>query len=141
MSVVDIKKKRTLTKYIYYTVQLFNGLENSGIAISIIYYLQNDVKVSNAKVYASFIMAIFGGISSIASVLFGRYTDKTRNVKYSLLSIIFIAIIGNILYTFHSNICWVIIGRMLVGFIGAADTIISGKYFITPSFLTNYINK
>lgn len=126
----DILKKKKITTIIYYIVYFVLGFDNSCIAISVIYYFEEDLEVSNPKEYGSLVMGIFAASLSITGVIVGRYTDVTRRVKGTLLVLAMLAIIGNLMYTIHSTACWIFVGRALCGCFDSGSVIIIGNYNI-----------
>ena len=62
----------------------------------------------------------------INGILASKFTDKTRKLKLSLTIFTLISIAGNIMYTFHSSIWFLITERLLCGLCDAAQPLISG---------------
>lgn len=135
-----LKKKRKMTTIIYYIISFMSGIDISCVAISLIFYLKNDVHVTSAKNISGYIMGMFAASTSLIGIFAGRVADRTREVKKTVLFMLFTSATGNLIYTF-GNIWFILLGRALCGCIGATNGILSGKswdrqltIFFSPRF-------
>ena len=107
------RKKTLLVIYISTCLYLF---EYSSIVISALYYYKYTIKVENPKLYYSLTLGAAFLLTPILSVIVGKYTDRTRDVRTVALILSFVNIVGNLLYVFPLFNNWLpIFGRILCG--------------------------
>lgn len=121
-------RERKRTTIVFYFLFFLYGMERSCVLVSLLFYLQDDLKmsVSEAKTYYSWTLAVYAANAAVIGIFTGRYTDRTRNVKKTLLMLFFISIVGNIIYTMEFSIWCIILGRLLCGCVGSANANVSG---------------
>ena len=122
----DWLNKRWWTTKICMIIAALSGIEYSCVSVSLIYYLQDDVRVTNVKLWYSFLMAIVYVISAISCLFLGHILDQTRNLRLLLLIIAVIAIMGNMIYTLQFSVLFLLVGRCFGAFVDAARPVISG---------------
>ena len=120
------QRERTVTTWIYYLIVFWNGLEGSCIAISIIFYLRDDLKLQNPKVWAGGVMAVHAFSQAFLGIPISRYVDKNNNPRKVLMAVITLGIVGNLVYTIKSQLFCIIIGRVLCGIMATTNGFISG---------------
>ena len=122
-----IKRRNINTKISYISIFLI-GLEFNSVIITMLYYLLEnfDITVEEARMYFSLaeMMNAFG--ETLGGALFGRYTDRTRNLRRVVLTCLWATIIGNIVYALPYHVACLIIGRFLCGFNEAFQVVFSG---------------
>ena len=123
-----MERERRMTTWIYYIVVFMVGMECSCIAVSIMYYLKDDLQLSHPKTTAGIIMSLHTASTSVFGLVFSRYVDRTNNMRLVLMSITIIGCIGNILYTFKWHLVFVALGRVMCGVMATANTYIAGIY-------------
>ena len=120
-------RKRSMTSWICIMYGLMIGMEYSSIMTSLFYYLEHDLKIQNKNMWYSLIMCVTALSSAINGLLVGRLFDKTRRLKTVMLIFTSISLIGNLLYTFHQSVWFLVCGRFLCGLCDAAQPVITGK--------------
>jgi len=121
-------KKRRTTTIICTAFSFVIGMEYSAISVSLLFYLQKlvpDVS-GHEKQWYSVVMTACAFSSSIFGVVSGRYIDRTRKIKECLLGFTVVAMIGNLMYTVHQSVWFLVLGRFLCGMIDATQPVISG---------------
>ena len=119
-------KRRRISAYICIAYAFLIGLEYSSISISLLFYLTEDVGVDNPKKWYSGLMTALSLSASINGLLAGKFIDRTRRLRLCMLVFTAISICGNLLYTVHSSVWFLMIGRLLCGMCDAAQPVISG---------------
>ena len=137
------KQKRSRTRLLANILIFFFGLEDMTIEVSGIYYFHQNLGLPLLD--AAFYFTITGGIYSIcctfSGILFGRYVDKTRNMRFVFLFNVAIICIGNLIYSIPYELWWVIFGRFLCGINESLQTTVCGeyKYLIFPYLSIIYL--
>ena len=67
--------------------------------------------------------------AAMNGLLAGRLFDKTRRLKAFMLIFTSITLIGNLLYTIHHSVWFLVCGRFLCGLCDAAQPVIAGNFF------------
>uniref|UniRef100_A0A7M5UCY7 Major facilitator superfamily (MFS) profile domain-containing protein n=2 Tax=Clytia hemisphaerica TaxID=252671 RepID=A0A7M5UCY7_9CNID len=124
----DWLKKRCSTAWICIVYALIIGMEYSCISTSLLYYLQDDLKLQNPKLYYSLIMCLSALSASVSALISGKLFDKTRRLKLFMLVFTLLTLVGNLLYTMHVSVWFLVVGRFLCGLCDAAQPIISGEF-------------
>ena len=122
--------KRRKTTIIIYIYALLLGTEYSSIVLTLYFYLQETLKVDNISLYYSIAMASMSASASVTGLIFGRYIDKTRHIRKFLIIAISVIMLGNLLYTLHFSVWFIILGRLLCGMGEAVNTALSGNVFL-----------
>ena len=121
------KKKRKITTIMFMVFALLLGLEYSAITVSLWYYLNDFMKVDHVKIYYSVTMLAMALAAIICNLFIGRYVDNNRSVRRVMMLISFISVIGNLLYTLHFSVVFLIVGRLLCGISDSLVAIMCGK--------------
>ena len=111
----DWYKKRKNNMIIIYINTCIFVFEFSAITISALYYYKDTLKVSNPQLYYSLTLGSIYILVPVSSVIIGKYTDITRDVRKTALSVSYFNIVGNLFYVFPLFNWFPIIGRMLCG--------------------------
>ena len=106
------RKKNLMVTYISECLYMF---EYSAILISALYYYKDTIKVENPKLYYSLTLGAAYLLTPFSSVIVGKYTDRTRNIRKVALILSFFNIVGNLFYVFPLFNWLPIFGRMLCG--------------------------
>ena len=125
----DWLKKRLSTSWICIIYALIIGMEYSCISTSLLYYLKDDLKLENAKLYYSLIMCLSAVSASANAIISGKLFDKTRRMKLFMIVFTLTTLVGNLLYTMHASVWILVLGRFLCGLCDAAQPVITGKHF------------
>ena len=120
--------KRRTTSWICIAYALTIGMEYSSVMTSLFFYLREDVKVEHQKMWYGIVMCVTGLSGAFNGVLAGKLFDKTRRLKATMIIFTLFTLVGNIMYTFHSSVWFLVCGRFLSGLCDAAQPVISGKY-------------
>lgn len=123
----DWIRKRLHTSYICITYGFLLGMDYSGIVISLPFYLRDDLLVHDVRLYYSIVVTAMCFSAAVSGIAFGRFIDKSRNLRLCLLMFPFLTCVGNLLYTLHYSVWLLLIGRLLCGISDAAQPAISGK--------------
>ena len=125
---VDVwKKKRQRTFISYCVMTSIIGLEYGIFPATILSYLQEGLHAENADLWFGMITASYFISSIICCLVITRYTDRTRNVKKTLIiSCIFVAF-GNFLYSIPSYAFVILIARLIQGIADSLLPIIQGE--------------
>lgn len=119
--------RRKVATYTYIVFGFLLGFEYTAINISQLFYLKLTVQVEEPEVFYSLITTGMAIAAAGSGVLAGYYTDKTRDLKKALFFFATLSLTGNLLYTIHHSVWFLLIGRFLCGLSDAAHPAISGK--------------
>ena len=119
-------KKRRKTTYMIYVYALLLGTEYSSIVLTLYLYLKEIVKVDHISFYYSIVMTSMNLSALATGLLAGRYIDRTRNIRKFVLVVLSITMLGNVLYTLHFSVWFLVVGRILCGFGEAVNSALSG---------------
>ena len=108
-------KKRTRTYYVYLVQALFNGLELTIVQGTLWSYLTTLIDVDNPKLFYNIINGIIFFAPIVFGSLVGRWVDKTRNLKFSLVILNTFILVGTLLYMLPFSPMFPTAGRMLHG--------------------------
>lgn len=120
-----IKRKQTFIGYIIVGAAI--GLDYTFMFNTLFPYLQDMIKTKWPRLFYGVIIATYSLSSTLCGVFFGRWVDKTRKIKYYTLFIIFLQIIGNLIYVIPFNVFYPLIGRLLCGIGDPFASVISGE--------------
>ena len=118
------RKNNTIITYINTCIYVF---EYSAIVISALFYYKDTLKVSNPQLYYSLTLGSIYILVPVSSVVVGKYTDKTRDVRKVALFLSYFNIVGNLFYVFPVFNWLPIIGRMLCGIPDGVKSAFMGK--------------
>ena len=116
----------TLTRWVIYYHAFLVGLEYSCIYVSLLYYLQ-ELNVYNAALYFCVLMSCTSTGSLLMSTLIKRFGKLASNTKRFLAVLALVSFAGNLLYTSHSSVWFLVAGRLLCGFVDSSTDVIQGK--------------
>lgn len=122
-----IDKQRRLNTIIATLHVFLLGFEFQAILVTLLYYLEKEVSVDDHHLYYGVVTASFFLSASFSGVAFGRFADRTRNVKLIILANALLSIIGNVMYTVPCNVWFLIIGRFFNGFSESIQPVMCGK--------------
>ena len=108
-------------------------MENLGVEVTAIFYFHQSLGLSLTD--AAFYYTMSGTLVCISSafsgILFGRYVDKTRNMRFVFLLNVAIIGIGNLVYAIPYTLWWVMFGRFLCGINESLQTTVCGKIYLS----------
>lgn len=119
------KRKRNLI-VIYFNTCMYI-FEYSAIVISALFYFKNTLKVANPNLYYSLTLGAAFAFTPISTIIAGRYTDKTRNIRKVALVLSLFNTFGNLFYVFPFVNWLPIIGRLLCGIPDGVKSAFTGK--------------
>ena len=127
------KKQRSRTRILANILIFFFGLENATMDVTEIFYFHQNLRLSltDASFYFTISETIYCFSSAFSGILFGRYVDKTRNMRFVFLFNMAIISIGNLMYSIPIGLSWVIFGRFLCGINESLQTTVCGKSLST----------
>ena len=120
-------KKRRLTTYVLYVHTLLFGTEYSAIVLSLYYYLENSFPDANISLYYCLAMTAMSLSATLTPITLGYYVDKKRNIRMVMVVVISVSMIGNLLYSLHFSVWFIIFGRLLCGLGEAITTAGTGR--------------
>lgn len=139
------ERKRALTTYVFYLLGFLLGMEYSAIVISLWFYLKDVLMVDHLSAYYSAGMTLMASAAVISGLGVSRIMDRNRNVRCFIFVVSVISVIGNIFYTLHYSVWFLLIGRFICGFGDSLATVISGEFSrvypedVLGEVLTKYI--
>ncbi|XP_066914041.1 uncharacterized protein [Clytia hemisphaerica] len=116
-----------LTRWVIFYHAFLVGLEYSCIYVSLLYYLQ-ELHVYNAAMYFCVLMSCTSTGSLFMSTLTKQFGKLTSNIKWFLVVLALISFVGNLLYTSHSSVWFLVVGRLLCGFVDSSTDVIQGTF-------------
>ena len=127
------KKQRSRTRLFANILIFLYGMESLGVEVTAIFYFHQNLGLSLTD--AAFYYTMSGTLVCISSafsgILFGRYVDKTRNMRFVFLLNVAIIGIGNLVYAIPYNLWWVMFGRFLCGINESLQTTVCGKIYLS----------
>ena len=127
----DWYKKRRLNVVVTYFYMFMFIFEYSSIVISALFYFKDTLKVNNPKLYYSLALGAASFCTPISSIVVGKYTDKTRDVRRVALFLSLFNIVGNLCYVFPLVNWLPIVGRMFCGFPDGVKSAFTGKLILS----------
>ena len=127
VNVEDWNKKRHRTFISYCIFTLIIGLEYGIFPSTILSYLQEGVHAENAEIWFGVITASYFLMSVVGCLTITRYTDRTRNVKKTLIISCLFVTFGNFLYSVPSYAFVILIARLIQGIADSLMSIIQGE--------------
>ena len=126
---IQWKKQRSRTRILANILILFSGIEQKCIEVTCIFYFHQRLGLSltDAGFYYTISETIFSINNAFTGISFGRYVDKTRNMRAVFLFNIVILALGNLMYSIPYALWWVIFGRFLCGVNESLQTTVCGK--------------
>ena len=123
------KQQRSRTRVLANILILLAGVENQCISVTTIYYYHESFKYSfiDAGFYFAITESIYSVSTGLIGMIFGRYVDSTRNMRFVFLLNLVVLAFGNLMYSIPYHIWWVIVGRFLCGVNESLQTTICGK--------------
>ena len=122
------KKKRKRTFYTLSILCLFLGMEYSMTFATLLLYLQNFVQNQHhTDLFYAIISSAYYIAAIISSLVIGRYTDRTRNIRSTLSICLAIIIVGNILYAIPYSPYFLLVGRFIAGIGGSIRPVVSAE--------------
>ena len=110
----------------YFNMVMYQ-FEYASIVISALFYYRNTLKVENPDLYYSLTLGAMYLFVPLSSVIVGKYTDKTRDLRKVALFISLFNTVGNLLYVFPIYNWLPIVGRMLCGIPDGVKSAFVGK--------------
>ena len=124
----DWFKKRRFVTWFGLLQQCLVYFEYAAVSISALYYYENTMHVPNPKFLYGFSMAVTYVSVIFSVILFGKYMDRTRNLRGIVLLSISCSFFGNVLYTMSFNAWITVLGRFLCGLNEGARISLAGKF-------------
>lgn len=123
------KKQRSKTRIIANILIFLYGLENLSVEVTGIFYFHENFGLSivEAGFYHTIAGSMFSFCCAFSGLLFGRYVDRTRNMRSVFLFNVAIIGIGNLMYSIPYRLWWVIVGRFLCGITESMQTTVCGE--------------
>ena len=123
------KKQRSRTRILANILVFFYGLECQCIEVTGLFYFHQNLGLSliDAAFYYIISETVFSVSNLLSGLSFGRYVDKTRNMRFVFLLNVAIIGIGNLMYSIPYRLWWVIFGRFLCGINESLQTTVCGK--------------
>ena len=123
------KRHRRNMTWISYFLILMYGFEILSVAVTMVYYLSLSFSMDNNKASMySCIIETFCGIGQLCGgMVFGRYLDRTRNLRFVVLANLVSIIVGNLLYSMPFHVGFLMVGRFLCGLNESLQTAFCGK--------------
>uniref|UniRef100_A0A7M5XMQ9 Major facilitator superfamily (MFS) profile domain-containing protein n=1 Tax=Clytia hemisphaerica TaxID=252671 RepID=A0A7M5XMQ9_9CNID len=114
---LEWKKNRTRTTALACILILLYGIESQALEVTVLYYFSENFGLSllQATFYYSVMETLFAVSNLISGILFGRYIDRTRNLRFVFLLNLGVICIGNLMYSIPWHIWSVMTGRFLCG--------------------------
>ena len=111
------KRKRERTYYVYLFQSVFIGFELTIVQATLLEYLQRSVPVKqHVKLYYDITNAIVYVCPVVFGSLVGRWMDRTRNVRGTLIALNVLVFVGTFVYMIPFSPVLIVIGRFLHGF-------------------------
>ena len=110
------KIKRTKTCVGFIIVNICLGMEYSLTFATLWLYLENLIKIEEKRIFYSLVSSAFITSQVAGAMVFGRITDKYRNVRMAFTFANTLIIIGNVLYVIPFTPWFLVAGRSLSGF-------------------------
>ena len=125
------KKRRSQTRILANILIFFAGVEAQCVTVTTIYYLHDSMKYSleDAGFYYSIIETFYSISNGLFSIWFGRYVDKTRNLRFMFLLNLALIVLGNLMYSIPYRLWWIIVGRFFCGTNEALQTTVCGEFY------------
>lgn len=123
------RSRRRNTTVLSMAIVTYNGIENVAIVISLMYYLKDTLRIENPAFWYGVVLSAIVVSEAISSIVVGRYMDKTRNGRLTVLLTLIVAVIGNIMYTLDYSVWFLIVGRFLSGLLQSQQVVVAGIYF------------
>ena len=97
--------------------------------VTVLFYFNQSLGLIllDAGFYYTVCETLFSISNAASGILFGRYVDKTRNMRIVFLLNVAVIGIGNLMYSIPFNLWWVIMGRFLCGINEALQTTVCGE--------------
>ena len=107
-----------------------SGVEDQCMVVTYMYYLHERLNVSflEAGFYYSISEGAFCVSNALSGILFGRYVDRTRNMRFVFLLTLAIIGLGNLMYSIPYALWSIVVSRFLCGINEALQTTICGEY-------------
>ena len=123
------QQKRNRNTYISYFLIFLGGIEGNAVSVTLLYYLNESFGMTADKLRMYYSIAeMCNGLGQISSgLLVGRYMDRTRELRFVVLFILWVTVIGNLLYALPFNMAFIIIGRFFCGFNEAFQVALCGR--------------
>uniref|UniRef100_A0A7M5XJG7 Uncharacterized protein n=1 Tax=Clytia hemisphaerica TaxID=252671 RepID=A0A7M5XJG7_9CNID len=124
------KKSRTRTTALACILILVYGIESQSLEVTLLYYFSENFGLSllQATFYYSVNETLFAISNLISGMLFGRYIDRTRNLRFVFLLNLGVICIGNLMYSIPWHIWLVLTGRFLCGINESLQTAVCGEF-------------
>ena len=138
----DMKKweeKRRMTFYVFIYQTFITGVEYSIVFLTLWIYITTLVPTDHPKLFYGLVSASSMLPGFILSGVVGRWVDKTRSVRLTLIVCNTIVIIGNLLYVVYLSPWFLVVARFICGLSGTLRPVLTGE--IIRSFPKREISK
>ena len=125
------KKKRSRTRIIANILIFLYGVEDQSLKITMIFYFSQNFNMTHleATFFYSIADTVFAVSNLISGAVFGRYIDKTRNLRFVILLNLVVLVLGNLMYSIPLAIWFVLLGRFLSGINESLQTAVCGNSY------------
>ena len=121
------KHKRRSTMVVIGIHRFLYGVLYSNVFATLWIYLTTLVKTDRPYLWYSLILVSFNVCGMIFTLIIGRISDRTRNIRACVLILTAVTIVGNVLYALPYSVYYVFAGRFISGVIVATQPLVTGE--------------
>ena len=107
--------------------RLLYGIQYSNVFATLWIYLTSLVQTDRPYLWYSLILVSFNVCGMIFTLVIGRISDRTRNIRACVLILTAVTIVGNVLYSLPLSVYYVFAGRFISGVIVATQPLVTGE--------------
>ena len=121
------KRKRSKTFTAFCFVGVLLGLEYGIVPPTLFTYLKDGINTKKAQIWFGVITSSYFFSSMVGCLTITRYTDRTRNIKKTLIIVCFLVTLGNFIYAIPSYAVVLLLGRLLQGIAHSLISVLQGE--------------
>ena len=121
------KRKRRATMIVTAIHRILFGIQYSNVFSTLWIYLTTLVETDRPYLWYSLISVSFHVSGMILTLVIGRISDRTRDIRACFLVTTALTIVGNVLYSLPFSIYYVFAGRFISGSIVATRPLVTGE--------------
>ncbi|XP_066922701.1 uncharacterized protein [Clytia hemisphaerica] len=123
-------KRRNRNAFFSYFLLFLDGLETSAVTVVMLFYLQDRFHLNPDETRMFFSIAeMMNAVGQMTGGLFfGRYTDRTRNLRLVVFVNLWATIFGNLIYAIPFSVICIFIGRFLCGLNESLQVAFGGEF-------------